>query len=291
MKLRIILVFGCLGAIVLSGCQAIESALERKQQVGAVVEVNGHYLYRSTIDSLTLGLNREDSLRVAQQFIGQWAKDILLYDAAKVYATPEIERLVDDYRRSLYVHAYEEHLVEKRMSKVIMDSTIEQLYLKMPDRFRLDESIVHGILVVIPSDAPKSNKLRQWLGQMKGNDSIPPELMDNIEKYAYQNASGYELFTDRWLTTSDLMNIIPIERSDLENRIKQKDQIEIKDLEKTFLLQLTAKHLRGQAMPLEYARPEIEKMILSARQVEFLRHERERQYDEAIQNNKIKFFN
>ena len=44
----------------LCGCQV----LEKKQQVGAVAELNGQYLYRSTLDSLTLGLNSEDSLRV-----------------------------------------------------------------------------------------------------------------------------------------------------------------------------------------------------------------------------------
>ena len=68
-----ILMSGCL----LSGCTAL---MEKKQQAGAAVEVNGHYLYQSTLDSLTLGLSSEDSLRVAQQFISQWAKDMLMYD-------------------------------------------------------------------------------------------------------------------------------------------------------------------------------------------------------------------
>ena len=114
--------------------------------------------------------------------------------------------------------------------------------------------------------------------------------MDAIEKYAYQNASGYELFNDKWLTTTDLLSRIPVERADIENKLKTKDQVEIADSLNIYILQVTDKYLRGAAMPIEYARPEIEKMVLHARQVEFLQKEREKLYNEAIQEQKIKFY-
>ena len=281
-------IIGCLVACVLiSGCQA----LEKKQQVGAAVEVNGHYLYRSTLDSLTLGLNSEDSLRVAQQFISQWAKDLLLYDQAKARTNAQIEALVEDYRRTLYVHAYEEYLVERRMSKIVLDSTARQIYQQMPDRFLMEESIVQGLLVVVPKEAQNLYKLRSWLAEVRGeNNSVRSDKLDKIEKYVYQSASGYELFTDKWLTTTELLGQMPIERADLETRLKTKNQIEVSDTLKTYILQVTDKHLRGEPMPMEYARPEIEKIVLSARQVEFLQKEREKLYNEAIQKKKIVFF-
>ena len=267
----------CVVTITMTGC----AAFTKKQQAGAVVEVNGHYLYRSTLDALTVGLSSEDSLRVAQQYITQWAKDALLFDKAKSHTTPEMEELVEDYRRTLYVHAYEEYLVERKMSKTISDSMALQIYAQMPDRFVLNESIVKGLMVVVPNDAPTIAKLRKWLEK---------ESLDNIEKYAYQNANGYELFTDRWLTTTDIMTHMPIERADLETKLKSNNQIEVTDSLKTYLLQVNEKHLRGEQMPLEYARPQIEKIVLSARQVEFLQKERERLYNEAIQSGRIKFY-
>ena len=267
----------CVVTITMTGC----AAFTKKQQAGAVVEVNGHYLYRSTLDALTVGLSSEDSLRVAQQYITQWAKDALLFDKAKSHTTPEMEELVEDYRRTLYVHAYEEYLVERKMSKTISDSMALQIYTQMPDRFMLNESIVKGLMVVVPNDAPTIAKLRKWLEK---------ESLDNIEKYAYQNANGYELFTDRWLTTTDIMTHMPIERADLETKLKSNNQIEVTDSLKTYLLQVNEKHLRGEQMPLEYARPQIEKIVLSARQVEFLQKERERLYNEAIQSGRIKFY-
>lgn len=266
-----------MASCLLVGC----AAYEKKNQSGAAVEVNGQYLYRSTLDSLTLGLSPEDSTRVVQQYVSQWAKDILVYENAGKRANNGIERMVEAYRRSLYVQAYEEYLVERRMPKAVADSTVIQLYTQMPDRFVLDESIVRGMLVVIPTDAPKADKLRGWMAKQE---------LDAVEKYAYQNASGYELFMDRWKTTTQLMTQMPMERADIEAALKHKNQIEVSDSLKTYILQVTEKYLRGDEMPLDYARPQIEKIVLNQRQADFLNKERERLYNEAIQNQKIKFY-
>ena len=279
--------FLCASIVMLSGCDA----LAKKQQAGAAVELNGHYLYRSTLDSLTLGLSSEDSLRVTQQFISQWAKDLLIYDNAQAHSSREIESLVEDYRRTLYVHAYEESIVERRMNKTVSDSMAMDIYNKMPDRFRLDESIMKGLLVVVPNEAAKVEKLRKWLSEMKNqNVNADSKTLDNIEKYAYQNASGYELFVDKWLTTTEVLGHLPMERAELEAKLKAGNQVETADSLKTYILQVTEKHLRGEQMPLEYARPQIEKIVLSRRQVEFLQKERERLYNEALQSGEIKFY-
>ena len=274
---QIKIIVAALACFLLYGCQA----LEKKQQSGAAVELNGHYLYRSTLDSLTLGMNSEDSLRAAQQYIRQWAQDILLYDEAMSHNNVQIESMVEDYRRTLYAQAYEERLADRRMSKTIMDSTVNAYYQQMPERFKLDESIMKGMLVVVPKDAPNIQKLRQWMGA---------QSLDKIEKYAYQNASGYELFTDQWKTTTEIIRLVPVERADLEARLKVSNHIETSDSSKIYLLQITDKNMRGEAMPVEYARPQIEKIILNARQVEFMRKERERLYNEAIQKKKIHFY-
>ena len=271
-------IIGCIAAgLLLGSC----TALEKQQKVGAAVEVNGQYLYRSTLDSLTVGLSSEDSLRMVQQYISQWTKDVLEYDKAKARTKSDLEKLVEEYRRALYVQAYEQQLIERHMPKAVPDSVVTQVYEQMPNRFLLDENIVKGILVVVPKDARDIAKLRGWMAK---------EKLDEIEKYAYQNASGYELFADKWLTTTDLLAHIPAERAEMENMLKAKNQIEVTDSLKTYVLQVTEKHLRGEQMPMEYARPEIEKIVLYERQVDFLNKEREKLYNEAIQDQKIKFY-
>lgn len=291
------------GVLLLGGCQA----LEKKQQAGAVAVLNGHYLYRSTLDSLSLGLDSIDSVRVTDRYIRQWAQDILLFDNATARPNERIEEMAADYRRTLYAQAYEERLVDKRMPKEVADTAVAALYEQMPERFKLDESIMQGVLVIVPKDAPNVPKLRQWLLKIKSErleakiEETKPKtdsrkgkketnVMDEIEKYVYQNASGYELFTDKWLTTTEMISQIPMERAELENKLRYNDRIEVADSARTYILQITDKHMRGEAMPIDYARPEIEKIVLNARQVEFLRSERERMYNEAIKENKLTFF-
>ena len=305
-----------------AGCKA---PLARKQQAGAAVAVNGHYLYRSTLDSLTTGLKSEDSLRVAQLYISQWAKDMLEYDEANSFQISnlrfqssekkkDIEKMVEDYRRMLYIQAYEEWLTDRRMPKTVSDATAREVYEQMPDRFRLDESIVKGLLLVVPQESGKGltgtpanaknqkpshgsdsyNRLKKELSKLREESKKPnaesSHPIDRIEKYAYQNATGYELFMDRWVTVTTLTGQIPIERAELEAQLKNRDQIEVSDSLKTYILQVTDKCLRGEQMPMEYARPEIEQIVLGARQVEFLKKERERLYNEAIQEGKVTFY-
>jgi hypothetical protein len=210
-----------------------------------------------------------------------------MYEHAKARTDKQIDAQVEAYRRALYVHAYEEHLVERRMPKAVPDSAIQQLYDQMPDRFLLNESLVKGAMVVVVNGAPNMQKLRKWMTEMSAQKS---DVLDDIEKYAYRNASGYELFTDRWLTVSDLLPLMPIDRGELENRLKQNSMIETTDSTRTYLLRVTDKCLRGDRMPIEYARPEIEQIILSGRRVEFLQKERERLYDEAVVSKKIQFY-
>ena len=280
MKNKLLYISILLFCAALSGCQWFE----QKRMTGVAVALNGQYLYQSTLDSLSFGLLSEDSARVVEQYVKQWAKDILEYERAKGAADKSIEALVEDYRRSLYVHAYEQELVERRMPKHVADSVVEQIYAAHPEKFELRESIAKGVLIVVPNGAPNMKKLRGWL------TDLSEENLENIEKFAYNYAVGYELFTDQWRTGQQLLLSMPFERDELNRLLRNKQQIELQDSLSTYILQVTDKRMAGEPMPIEYARPEIEKAVLSQRRVLFLQKERERLYEDAIKYNKIVFF-
>ena len=263
----------------LSGC----NGFHHKHLLGTAVELNGHLLYWETLDSLTAGLAAEDSAKVASTYIRQWATDILEYDKAKDMDHNEIEALVEDYRRSLYVHAYETRLVEHRMPTQVADTLVEQIYQAHTGQFILKEGILKGLLLVVPQNAPHLKRLRQWL-------TNPDENIEDIEKYAYRYATGYELFTDQWRTAQQVLLHIPFEKDELNSLLKQKTQIEVTDSTSLYILRITEKHIAGEPMPIDYARPEIEKKVLSLRQVDFLKEERKRLYDDAVLFKKIQFY-
>ena len=280
MKNKLLYISILLFCAVLSGCQWFE----QKRMTGVAVALNGQYLYQSTLDSLSFGLSSEDSARVVEQYVKQWAKDLLVYDRAKGAADKAIEALVEDYRRSLYVHAFEQELVERRMPKQVADSIVEQIYAAHPEKFELRESIAKGVLIVVPNGAPNMKKLRGWLTDLNEDN------LENIEKFAYNYAVGYELFTDQWRTAQQLLLTMPFEQDEVDRLLRSKQQIELQDSLSTYILQVTDKQMAGEPMPIEYARPEIEKAVLSQRRVQFLQEERERLYEDALRHKKIQFF-
>lgn len=266
--------------LVMSGCQLFT----QQQKDGVVAEIGNECLYEQDLAQVTQGLTGEDSIQTAEQYIRQWAIEILVYQKARRRVDGDIEKLVDNYRQSLYVNAYNERLVNSKMSKVIADTTIKAKYDQYKERFVLKENIVKGMLVIVPNGAPKMDKLRKWME--KPNETN----IEQIEKYAYQYASGYELFTDKWTTANQLLKWMPFEQDQFNQQIGQKHQLELSDSISTYILQITSLVKAGDYMPLDYATPQIKKLIMSTRQVEFLNEQYNELYEDALRFNKLKVY-
>lgn len=268
----------CMLLFGMSGC----NLLQRDAKEGAVVQIGNHYLYQSDLDAVTQhAATPEDSARYAEQFIRRWATDVLQYQEGKNHSTPEIEALVEDYRRSLYVAEYERYIVEKRMSKVVSDAEADTFYVHHPERFVLQQNILQGALVVIPQDAPSQDELKKRL-----TDLSDEENLEYIEKYAYQYATGYELFTEQWRTGNQILLRMPSNK--WQKTLAAGKQYAEQDSTSLYLLQVTDCRLAGEAMPVDYARQTIEKMILAERRVTFLQEQRQELYDDAVRYGKVK---
>lgn len=267
--------------VLLSSC----SLFHQRQHDDVVVSVNGHYLTSSELAAITRSASMpEDSALLADRYIRQWASAILFYDKATAYQDSTIEGLVDDYRRSLYVNAYEQKLVTSRMSHYVADTTIAQFYEEHREQFLLHENLVKGVLLIIPNDAPKQDKLRKWLATLN-EDNI-----EKIEKYAYQYASGYELFLDGFKPANQIVLRMPLDADVVQSELRDKELISISDSVNTYFLQVVDKRLIGEFMPLEYAHDAIRDILLSYRQVEFLHEQRDALYEDAVRFNRVKFY-
>lgn len=264
---------------VLYGC----SLFEQKRHSGVVAEYKGKTLTYEEVQRQTIGMSTEDSTRVAEQYIYQWAINLLEYDVAKDKLNKDIERMVEDYRRSLYIHEYEQYLIAQRMSKEVEDTIIKEFYDLHSHHFVLREAIVKGVLLVVPNGAPNMDLLRKNIQHPEEEENI-----EWIEKFAYQYAAGYELFLDDWKTVSQIILRMPFEKDDLNKQLKATRQIELQDSINTYLLQVTDLYQANQPMPIEYARPEIEKIMLAQRQVNFIQQERIGLYEKAIKEGILK---
>ena len=258
---------------------------EERRLSGSVAEYNGKTITFGELRSITAGLSPDDSARVAELYIRQWAINLIEYDIAKDQSNKAIEQLVEDYRRSLYLHEYEEQLIAQRMPRIVEDTLIQAFYDLHHEHLVLPETILQGLLLVVPIGAPNMDILRKKI-QLPSDE----ENIEWLEKFAYQYAVGYELFLEEWKTTNDILVYMPFKQDNLEKQLKTKRQIELQDSVNVYLLQVTDMHHQGSQMPLSYAKKEIEDILLRQRQVQFLQHEREQLYEEAIKQGKLRLY-
>lgn len=278
MKRSIYILLGV--ALSLTGCKYIRA----HQAEGVAAEVAGQKLYEKEVMNIIGNRTGEDSARIRRDYIHQWVIENLIQNKANEYASPEIERLVADYRRSLCTYEYEKDLVRQRMSTRIADSVLTAFYEQHDDQLKLQDDIFKGVLVVIPVDAPEQDVLLNSLKQLDEED------LQFLEQYAYQNANGYELFLDEWKTATQLLVRLPIEHKELISKMKKEQQLVLQDTINKYILQLTDKCLSGNKKPFDYATPQIRKIILNERQNTFLQSEHERLYEEGLRSQKVKIY-
>ncbi|MBP5290407.1 MAG: hypothetical protein J6Y76_03210 [Paludibacteraceae bacterium] len=248
-----------------------------------VAELGSHKLYRSELEAVTsMAVDNDDSVQMADAYIRQWATDLLFYEKANAREDAEVEALVEDYRRSLYLHRYEERLIERKMPKSVHKDSIRAFYEANQDLFLLREDILKGVLMIVPTDAPHPERVKKWLAE-------PEENIQHIEKYAYQYASGYQLFTKDWVSGNQILIRMPFDEPGFASKLRSNDYIEMRDSTSLYMLRITDKHFVGEPMPLEYADPQIRAVILQKRQVDFIRGYRDALYEDAV-DRKLKVY-
>ena len=265
--------------VVLSSCGKFEYI----RKGGVAAEYNGVVLTYTELDMLTRGLSPEDSARVADVYIQQWAASLIVWDKSKDLEDKDMKKKVEDYRRSLCQFEWEQRQVAQKMPMHIEDSVVLEFYENNKQHFVLDESILKGVQLVVPMGAPNLDKLRVTMKDIANEESI-----EFVEKYAYQYATGYELFLEDWASISQVAFYMPISTDELAKQLRQKRQIELQDTMSVYLLHVLDVCGAGAYKPLEYVRSEIEEMILSQRQVDFIESIRKDLYNKAIEQGKIK---
>ena len=99
--------------ITLLGCGACKEQRDHKGKT-PLVEVDGNFLYKEDLMSvLPVGLSKDDSILFAEHYIRSWAEEILLYEKAanNIPDNVDVDKLVENYRKALIMHTYQQELI------------------------------------------------------------------------------------------------------------------------------------------------------------------------------------
>jgi len=278
--------FALLSISLLVSCKWNKSVTEYVYGKTPIVEIGTDVLYEEDIKQvLPLGLSDADSTLFAQQFIKNWAQDVLFYQNAirNIPDTKDIDRLVENYRRSLIEHEYQRRLIEQKFSSEISDEDIEQFYNDNERLFVLDESLLKGLFLKISNKSHDLSDIRK-LYTLQDDESF-----EEIEKYSIRNAARCEFFYDNWRTVAEIEVLLPALDKPLEAQLKNGGGLEFKDEEYIYLLNVSEYAPKGGIEPLDHARSRIRGLLINSNEVSYMRKIKEDLYDAAIEKNRIIF--
>ena len=253
-----------------------------------LVQVGDNYLYMEDVMAVTPpGISEKDSAEMADRYIKNWIYDMLLYAKAEGNIPDDagINELVNSYRRELITHTYIEQIVSQEVENLIPDSEVEEYYNENKDAFLAVEPYIKGLYIKVPKTASGISQVRQWYKD--GSE----RSVDKIEKYCLRNAVDYEYFYDRWRSVNDFFLRLPTDADKEKNNIGKNKNIELSDSAFYYFLHIEDYLGKGEILPLEYAGKDIREIIMNNKRVEFITKMKKDLYDEACDNNDIKYFN
>ena len=115
-----------------------------------LIGIRVFFLYREDLQSvLPAGLSKDDSLLFAEHYIRNWVEDILLYDKAQsnIPNNGEIDKLVENYRKALIMHTYQQALIHQRLLRGDFRTRLDGVLREEPGALQggtsVDERLVH----------------------------------------------------------------------------------------------------------------------------------------------------
>lgn len=250
--------------------------------------MEGKFLYLDQVESIIPpNVDAKDSAEIAESYIRKWVTDVLLYENAKRNITnkAEIDELVENYRKTLIIHQYQQNMVEQRLPKEPSEEEMQAFYTQYSDQLVLKENIIKGLLLIVPSTAPRLSSVRSWV--QSGNT----KSLENIEKYSLQNAISYDYFGDKWLPFSQILKKMPIQIEDPVSFLATKRFVETSDSTQHYFLRIESYSAVGQVEPYERARDRIINILQNKNKADFITKFETELYDDAVKNETVSFFN
>ena len=253
-----------------------------------LVEVSSEFLYKEDLQAaLPLNISKDDSVLFAEHYIRNWIEDALLFDKAEgnIPDNDKISKLVENYRRALIMHTYQEELVNQKLANDISEEEINAYYEKNKELFRLDNPLVKGLFIKVPLSSPDLGNVRVWY--RKNNQDI----IEKLEKYSLRNAVSYDYFYDRWTSVPDVAAKIPLKVLDTDaNYLDKNRNVEVKDTAFCYFLHIEDFLGKDKQKPLDFARDEIKEILINLKRVEFINKVKEDLYQRASDRNKIIYY-
>lgn len=265
-----------------SACNTADNTV--KPEVAKVGEVS---LYLSEIEAIKVPYNNEiDSLNYIENYIENWVKSQLFLKKANEFLPSElkeIDKQIEDYRKSLLTFNYEQQLLSKNVNSKVSEDEINNYYKTYKNNFKLAETIIKPKYLVVESDIITLDSIKAWI---KSNNALAHEQFENA---AISFGNTYCTGED-WFSFETFKAKLPNGLLKKGNLLSENKFVEYEEDGLTYLFRTIEFGKKGDIAPLEYKQQDIEKIIVNKRKIDYLKRIKDKIYNDAINKNEFEIY-
>jgi len=190
--------------ITLSICFLLTSCQENQNRSAddkLLAEAYGQKLYLSDIANELALSQKENVNNQTTKIIDNWIFEQILFEEAKnsIGNNTELNVLVEDYRRSLYINAYDNAFINNNLDTTISSNELDTFINIHKEEFALPETILRYIYVKVPEPFANDTIDNYW----KNED------LQGLKYFASTNEGIALINLGKWYYLSELKNIVP----------------------------------------------------------------------------------
>jgi len=274
----------CLIPLLFSTCLSPEKSKDRV----VLAKIAGETVYLDdALEGMPKGLAAKDSANYVRDYLNNRIKDILVYKVAEknVAQTKDIDKMVENYRRSLIIYEYQQQMLNEKFQSQVSDEEVKAFYEKNRNRFIANQHLVKGLFLKVPKNAPNISQIKSWC---RKPDS---KTLQKIDAYCVQNASIYNYFMEQWTPLDDVLGNIPKFTEDRTGFLSRTHNFEATDSTFCYLLYIDHYVLKGETAPYDFIKPTVVSVMLNTRKTEFLRQFEQGLITKAKEKGELKIYN
>jgi len=241
-----------------------------KENLGdPIAKINDTYLYKHQLEKIDFpeGVSKQDSISLVKDFIEQWAKEELLLQQAlqniPIDKQNEFDGLVETYRKELFISAYFNNYVQKKINKEINEQDIVAYYDLHKKGFLLKEPLYKFRYIMLPLNFKDLTATTKRFNRF--NESDQEELNKMLAGFLKNNINE----DDVWHTFDALLKEIPqLKDHSKKDFIKFKNVYRFKTDQGIYVFKLKELKKQGDIAPLSYVENDIKQIILNKRKLE-----------------------
>jgi hypothetical protein len=253
-----------------------------------IAEIGGRQLtWKEVSDVVPDNSTAEDSASLADHYINDWITKQLIISKAESSLPDELksfEEMIENYRSSLLIYAFEQEWVRQKLDTVVSDQEIEQYYTDNEKNFQLKDYILKVKFTAIAADSKQIGALKKVFNSSK------PEDLVKWQQLCVDIGASYYFNEEEWMKWDEFIKQIPLEVYDIEGFLKKKNTIEFEKNNNLYLISITDYQLAGSKSPISFEREKIRAMIINKRKLTLLETMRKDIYSKAQQDGEIKLY-